>query len=120
MKKPKFIEKECKYHGITKFSLEKRDYYRCKKCRSEAVIESRKKLRTATVYYKGGKCEICGYNKCQSALEFHHKDPTKKEFELGKIIRSKKTFFEEADKCHLLCANCHREVHAGIHDGYIL
>lgn len=29
-----------------------------------------------------GKCEICGYNKNLSALEFHHKDPNEKEFQI--------------------------------------
>ena len=28
----------------------------------------------------GNKCQICGYNKCDSALEFHHLDPSQKEF----------------------------------------
>ena len=30
--------------------------------------------------YKGQKCEICGYNKCSQALEFHHKEKDKKIF----------------------------------------
>jgi formate-dependent nitrite reductase cytochrome c552 subunit len=46
-------------------------------------------------------------------LEFHHRDPTQKDFSLG---HAKMTNFEkvksELDKCDLLCANCHREEHA--------
>lgn len=34
--------------------------------------------------YKGNACEICGYNKCISALEFHHKNSTTKEFTIRK------------------------------------
>ena len=30
--------------------------------------------------YKGGRCQICGYDKCIEALEFHHLDPTRKDF----------------------------------------
>lgn len=28
---------------------------------------------------KGGKCSICGYDRCIQALEFHHLDVTKKD-----------------------------------------
>lgn len=30
--------------------------------------------------YKGGKCSVCGYNKCRAALEFHHTNPNEKDF----------------------------------------
>lgn len=63
--------------------------------------------------YKGGKCQICGYNKCNGALEFHHRNPSEKEFAISKF--KTKRFCEETkkelDKCDLLCANCHREQH---------
>jgi predicted nucleic acid-binding Zn ribbon protein len=66
------------------------------------------------IEYKGGKCERCGYNKNMAALEFHHVNPEEKEFPLDArrlsnthIDRLKK----EVDKCMLLCANCHREIH---------
>ncbi len=58
---------------------------------------------------------LCGYNKCKSALEYHHLDPSKKEFQLSKArSRSIDKIKQEIKKCVLLCANCHREVHAGI------
>ena len=54
----------------------------------------------------GGKCCICRYNKCIDALEFHHKDPTKKEFKLGSgNTMSWKEYKKEAQKCMLLCSN---------------
>lgn len=65
------------------------------------------------VEYMGGKCVLCGYSKCIAALDFHHRNPEEKEFNfkwnaqksrLSKIVN-------ELDKCILLCANCHREVH---------
>ena len=69
-----------------------------------------------TVSYKGGRCVICGYDRCIEALEFHHLDPTQKDFGISSkgYTRSWGKVKEEADKCVLLCANCHREVHAGI------
>lgn len=63
---------------------------------------------------RGSCCEKCGYDKNLSALEFHHKEPGKKESQLD--IRtlsnsSMKWILEEFDKCKVLCANCHREEH---------
>ena len=67
------------------------------------------------IEYKGGKCENCGYDNCRKAFEFHHIDPTTKEFTISAgHTRSWDRMKKEIDKCVLLCANCHREVHAGI------
>lgn len=43
----------------------------------------RKLMKEKCVEYMGGKCKICGYNKCNSALEFHHLDPNNKEFQIS-------------------------------------
>ena len=66
------------------------------------------------VAYKGGKCERCSYDRCIEALDFHHRDPTKKDFGVSSkgYTRSWKRVQEELDKCVMLCANCHRETHA--------
>lgn len=66
----------------------------------------------------GAKCQICGYNKCLAALVFHHLDPSQKEFNISKVAGNSKMTFDaamEISKCILLCANCHQEVHAGLH-----
>ena len=65
------------------------------------------------VEYKGGKCEHCGYDKCISALEFHHINPSEKDFGIGQYGSSKsfEKMKQEVDKCILLCCNCHRELH---------
>lgn len=109
--------KYCKKHGLTEFVLRKDGIYRCKKCSVESVDKRRKQLRHEIVLYKGGKCEICGYDKCEAALEFHHLNPEEKEFQLScgntySIEKLKK----EADKCILVCANCHREIHDKINN----
>ena len=86
-------------------------------------IQNRKnKLRynKKTVYKNklGGKCQICGYDKYQGALHFHHIDPTQKKFTISDGTARKKYSQEEVEselkKCALLCANCHAEVHAGL------
>lgn len=60
------------------------------------------------------KFETCGYFKCNAALEFHHLDPNLKLFNLDARNISGNTLeaaIKEAEKCILLCANCHREEH---------
>ncbi len=81
----------------------------------KAVAKRRKLIRQKLVEYKGGKCVLCGYSKCIDALDLHHKDPLTKDFGISKngITRSWEKNKAEADKCVLLCANCHREIHAG-------
>ena len=109
----KHIEKECNKHGLTKFVIEGRGYYRCAKCRSENVSKRRRKLKQTLVEYKGGKCEKCGYDKCIDALEFHHIDPTQKDKNFGNIkIRKWEDQKKELDKCICVCANCHIEIHS--------
>lgn len=82
----------------------------------KAVTERRKRLRAMACEYGGGKCVICGYNKSGRALSFHHLDPKKKDFGLSYkgLTRSWEKIRKELDKCILLCANCHMEVHDGV------
>ena len=64
------------------------------------------------IKHLGGRCEVCGYNRCAWAFDFHHKDGNK-ENNVARIIHegSKDKALKEAEKCILLCANCHRELH---------
>lgn len=60
----------------------------------------------------GGKCKLCGYNKCVAALDFHHIDPSQKDSDLKHLLCKKWLYIEkEIKKCELLCSNCHRETH---------
>lgn len=99
--------------------------YDCKPAGDENKIPSvkrarRKAIKLALVNYKGGKCEICGYDKCLRALEFHHENPEEKDFILSsKNERPLEELFKEADKCRLLCANCHAEKHEELEDNKI-
>ncbi len=78
-----------------------------------AVHKRRRKIRQMAIEYKGGRCEVCGYDRCSDALEFHHVDSSKKDFSISSkgYTRSWTKVKEELDKCVLLCANCHRETH---------
>ncbi len=81
-----------------------------------AVTERRRKLRRMAVEQGGGCCQICGYKASIYALIFHHVDPKKKDFGLSDrgLTRSWEKIKKEVEKCVLLCANCHAEVHEGI------
>jgi hypothetical protein len=72
-------------------------------------------MKQKALEYKGGVCHGCGYSACPNAMVFHHLDPSKKEFNFGgSTNRSWASMKTELDKCVLLCANCHAEVHAGM------
>lgn len=77
------------------------------------VQNRRRKIKEMSVEYKGGKCEKCGYNKCNRALEFHHLNPTDKKFSISHkgYTRSWSKVKKELDKCIMVCANCHAEIH---------
>ena len=84
---------------------------------SEKVIRWRKRTKSKMVEAMGGSCVCCGYRICLEALEFHHLDPTKKDFGFGAALASPKnisSIIDELRKCVLVCSNCHREIHSGL------
>lgn len=59
------------------------------------------------------KCKNCGYNNSKAALEFHHRNPETKLFQISEShFRKLDLIKAEIDKCDVLCANCHRELHS--------
>lgn len=96
--------------------VEKRAYRKRAAYLIQAVAKRRRKIKELAVAYKGGKCRLCGYSKYIGALDLHHIDPKTKKFGIGDkgYTRSWTAIQKEIDKCILICANCHREVEAGI------
>jgi restriction endonuclease S subunit len=82
--------------------------------KSEAVIDWRRRTKVKLVEYKGGKCQICDYNKSINALQFHHLNPNEKDFTISGKSLSFERLKNEVDKCVLVCSNCHSEIHEGI------
>lgn len=109
--------RNCSIHGETRFFFEEGRRFRCMKCRQDRVNQRRRKLKQMAVDYKGGKCKRCGYHKCLAALEFHHEDPSQKDFAISMSgqTRSWERIQKELDKCILVCSNCHKEIHDEIH-----
>lgn len=71
--------------------------------------QRRKKLKAIEAF--GCKCQVCGYDKCIGALDFHHL--TDKQHSPSYIIQrwAWDRIKKELDKCILVCSNCHREIH---------
>lgn len=94
----------------------------CGSCLRNRGVQDRILAKTFCVNYLGSKCTKCGYNKCLTALEFHHIDPKEKDFNIARCISKSGIrwvdtkiipyhIIKELDKCILLCSNCHREQH---------
>ena len=102
------IQSTCKKHGPTDHFMNFKGCLECYQCRAECVTKHRRKKKEQSVELYGGKCQLCGYNKCLRALDFHHIDPTTKSFDISSkaASRSYESLKEEASKCYLLCKNC--------------
>ena len=120
----RFCPKCEEYKELEKFFLRRKNNCSgwCRSCFSKATIEKQRKFKAMIVKYKGGKCQNqnCstpgGYSRSINAFDFHHIDPSKKEFNISKVRRCKmnEKIKKELDKCILVCANCHREIHEEI------
>ncbi len=80
------------------------------------IVELRRETKLRAIAAFGGECGTCGYAFAPAAMEFHHPDPSKKEFAISVdgIYRTWEKVRKELESCVMLCANCHAEVHAGI------
>jgi hypothetical protein len=78
------------------------------------VVTWRQRTKQRAIQYKGGACQLCGYDRSSRALNFHHLDPSQKDFGIGGVSRSWEAIQAELDKCILVCANCHAEIHDGM------
>lgn len=83
----------------------------CKSCRGDYASKRRRNIKDKAVEYLGGVCEDCGVKDHSCIYDFHHEDPDKKDFAVGKQAKAFKNIKDELDKCILLCANCHRKRH---------
>lgn len=90
-------------------------YHSCEKTRANNNSRQRQRRYAFFIQLKkeaGGRCSKCGYNRCWAALDFHHTNENK-QLAVSAFwkIGNKQQTLEEAKKCILLCANCHREFH---------
>jgi hypothetical protein len=114
------VEGECAKHGAGPHyvfaSSATPTRRRCKRCVVESVSRRRRLVLSTLIEERGGRCQVCGYSRCSQALEWHHLDPASKDLELSGGTLAIATLRAEAQKCLLVCANCHREIHYGLVD----
>lgn len=76
--------------------------------------EAKKQYRTdkrGEIHKLKYPCVKCGEGR-PYAIDFHHINPSEKEFEPSQIITASNTkLLEELKKCICLCRNCHAEFH---------
>jgi NifB/MoaA-like Fe-S oxidoreductase len=116
-------QRKCKTCGITQnleefpFAGKVKDkkYYRhkCNKCYVKTKTTRKHNLRKKLIEYKKQlKCAHCGVSD-HRVLQFHHKD-NNKDFNVSDGVRLGVSFekiIKEAEKCQVLCANCHLILH---------
>jgi transposase len=115
--RPEQLLRECVRHGWGPFvRVGAAGTYRCARRNSEAVSARRRRVKALLVAEAGGACVTCGFDAYAGALQFHHRDPASKSFEVSRqgVTRSLARLRQEARKCVLLCANCHAMVEAGL------
>ena len=119
------MDKKCNVCGETKNISEfhSNGYYKatkakkykpsCRKCESK---QKRARLnKIISDFYGGFKCQKCGLEDDPIVFDAHHRDPSEKEARLSSMATySEERIIAELKKCDLLCAGCHRKLHAGI------
>ena len=98
-KQTKFCSPACKNKDLQSYEAQKR----------RGLSRKLNLIKTA-----GGRCTICGYRKNLAALVFHHADSSGKDFKLDMRSLSNRKLepvLREIEKCVLVCANCHAELH---------
>lgn len=58
----------------------------------------------------GGACVVCGLEDHSAVYDFHHRDPSQKDFAISRG-KNWDIIAEELKKCDLVCSNCHRKIH---------
>ena len=84
----------------------------------DPVVLHRRRRKLRAFAHMGSKCAGCGRDGPAALFEFHHRDAAKKDFGLSEsgIPHRWEKVVAELEKCVMLCANCHREVHAGVRE----
>ncbi len=121
-------------HNTRKLFLQKQQpqVYQCSLCGKDTSSRMRRRCqscctkirrylaKSAAVKYLGGKCQRCGWQGHLAAYEFHHIDPSRKDFALGNVSHKRwELILNELKKCELLCSNCHRIEHCK-HDDLLI
>ena len=105
----------CKSCGRN-FEYKREKGHRRNYCSTCQQTKRREHIKKRCLDYKGSRCKICGYNRCEQSLVFHHLNPEEKNFGISgnTACKSWGKIQAELDKCVLVCMNCHGEIHYGL------
>lgn len=106
--------KDPEKHRDTQREYQKAHYRRKKGYYKDKSKDRVRRIRSEIINYKVLRgCSTCNETH-PSCLEFHHRDPNEKEFEVNQALKKGWNFermLPELEKCDVLCANCHRKIH---------
>jgi len=113
LKTVKTIDTQCKACGVDLLNNRYTHHSLCKRCENVGRAQRQRQQKQRAVEYKGGKCVMCGYHRNLKAMQFHHVDGISKDKVVTRYLRSVswERCRRELDKCTLVCANCHCEIH---------
>lgn len=79
------------------------------------VASFKRRVKIALIKAFGDKCQLCGNSYEDYIYDFHHIDPSSKKFGIStnNTTHSRAGYAEEAKKCCMVCANCHRKIEHG-------
>jgi len=98
-----------------KAKYEQKYKQRNRKKASDWQREKGRKNKLLAIQYFNNQCNDCKLTFHPVVYDFHHLDPTKKEFTFTQIAGRKwENIIPELSKCIMLCANCHRLRHVSI------
>ena len=109
----------CRETDSSKFNGHKKS--KCKRCQNSSntktypkLKEWRKNTKLKLVEGFGSICSCCGLIDAPLVYDFHHLNPSEKDFSLSSKVKSWDVIVNEANKCIMLCSHCHRKIHSGL------
>lgn len=97
--------KECVKLYKQQHYLDNKEYYK-----EKAKAYKHKCRENLNNFKQDLKCSICGEDRWW-VLDFHHINPQEKENNISHLIDSPTKLQQELQKCIVVCANCHRDLH---------
>ena len=100
--------KDCSLSRRIKYYKANKSYYKNKNKEQQSKARDYLKVKK-----QSSKCSKCSESRWY-VLDFHHKEANKKLEGLSAMVMrgySLENIQKEIEKCVLLCANCHRELH---------
>jgi hypothetical protein len=95
--------------------------HRCKNCEKEKVKQYdapfKDKIKELLDIEKSKGCHYCPES-TPECLDFHHRNPKDKKYSVSTMLffghnHTIEKVKAELEKCIVICANCHRKLHAG-------